>query len=166
LVDAKRPELGLYFDGRVSEDFKLATGTWVSVGTLRTAGIEALAPLAQDIVVAGQDRNEIGFLIFPNASACRAMCPDLPAESPLERVLGHPTVVEHIRRGLQRLRAANTGSSTYAARALLMSEPPSIDGGEITDKGYINQRAVLARRSELITALYAPDWNPQVIRCV
>jgi len=157
-VDVERPELGLVFDGRVGEDFKLLTGTWVHVGTVRVAGIDAFAPVAQDIVVTGHDRDEIGFLVFPNIPECRTLCPGLPADAPVEQVLASPAVVQRIRVGMTAM-AQGGGSSTYPARVLLMAEPPSVEAGEITDKGYINQRIVRTRRADLIEWLYAdvPD---------
>jgi feruloyl-CoA synthase len=161
-VDEAYPERGLLFDGRVAEDFKLTTGTWVNVGGLRVKGLAALAPVAQDIVVAGHDRDEIGFLVFPNLPECRKLCGDLAADAPVESVLAHPAVRDRVRGGLHRLASEGTGTSTYATRALLMAEPPSIDAGEITDKGYINQGAVLAQRDPLVQALYAD--SPDVIR--
>jgi feruloyl-CoA synthase len=151
-ADAERPERGLFFDGRVAEDFKLNSGTWVSVGTLRVAGISALAPLAQDIVVTGHGGDEVRFLVFPNVSACRALA-GLPDDASVGDVLSHPTVRVAIGQGLAKLKAQGGGSSTFATRALLLAEPPSVDGGEITDKGYINQRAVLARRAGLVQRL-------------
>jgi feruloyl-CoA synthase len=151
-ADPERPELGLFFDGRVSEDFKLTSGTWVSVGTLRLAGIAALAPLAQDIVVCGHNGDDVRFLIFPNIAACRALT-GLADTGPLDEVLAHPAVRAAIGRGLAALKAQGGGSSSFATRALLLAEPPSVDGGEITDKGYINQRAVLSRRAELVGRL-------------
>lgn len=158
-VDPKRPEQGLLFDGRVGEDFKLATGTWVHVGSLRVKALDALAPVAQDIVVTGQDRDHIGFLVFPNLPECRRLTGDLPDDAPVEQVLTHPAVRSVMVNGLSAMKKSGGGSSTYAARALLMAEPPSIDAGEITDKGYINQRMVLNRRAELVERLYAeqPD---------
>jgi feruloyl-CoA synthase len=153
-VDAAAPELGLVFDGRVSEDFKLTTGTWVSVGNLRMRAIAALAPLAQDIVVAGHARSEVGFLIFPNVAACKALCPRLVPETDTAQVLAHPSVREHVAKGLIALHREAPGSSTHAVSAVLLTEPPSIDAGEITDKGYINQRAVLTRRKESVDALF------------
>jgi feruloyl-CoA synthase len=152
-ADPQHPEKGLYFDGRVSEDFKLTSGTWVSVGQLRMKGIECLAPVAQDIVVAGQDRDRIGFLVFANLAACRQLAGDDGSAAP-EQVLTHPEVLARLRAGLSRMRTEGIGSSTHAACALLMAEPPSVDAGEITDKGYINQRAVLQRRSDLVERLY------------
>ena len=156
-VDAKAPELGLVFDGRISEDFKLTTGTWVSVGNLRMRAIAALAPIAQDVVVAGHDRSEVGFLIFPNVAGCRELCPRLQAEADIAQVLAHPSVREHVAKALTALHREAPASSTHAVSALLLAEPPSIDAGEITDKGYINQRAVLMRRKERVDALFARD---------
>ena len=144
-ADAARPELGLFFDGRVAEDFKLTSGTWVSVGALRVAGIAALAPLAQDIVVTGHDGNDVRFLVFPNIPACRALA-QLP-DAAVADVLCAQAVRNAIGQGLSRLKANGGGSSSFATRALLMAELPSVDDGEITDKGYINQRAVLSRRA-------------------
>jgi feruloyl-CoA synthase len=153
-VDERHPEYGLSFDGRVAEDFKLDSGTWVNVGLLRVKAVAALAPIAQDLVLTGHDRSEIGFLIFPNIAACREMCGALASDAPIAHVLAHPVIRERVTAGLAALRAEGGGSSTSAARALLLEEPPSIDAGEITDKGNINQRAVLNRRSELIARLY------------
>ncbi len=161
-VDPTRPEQGLLFDGRVAEDFKLLTGTWVHVGSLRVAGIDALSPVAQDIVVTGHDRDEIGFLVFPNMSECRRLA-QLPAEAPADQVLRHPMVKERVREGLVRMKREGGGSSTYPTRLLLMAEPPSTEAGEITDKGYINQRAVLTRRADLVLYLYADEVDSGVI---
>ncbi len=147
LADPARPELGVVFDGRVAEDFKLATGTWVSVGTLRLRAVTALAPHALDVVVTGHDRDEVGLLVFPSAAAAA-----LPAQA----------LAEHVAAALRALRAAGGGSSQLPARALLLAEPPSADAGEITDKGYINQLAVLQRRADAVRQLYADA--PGVIR--
>ena len=152
LADAERPERGLFFDGRVAEDFKLNSGTWVSVGTLRVAGIAALAPLAQDIVVTGHGGDEVRFLVFPNIAACRAHA-GLPEKADVTDVLGHDKIRTAIAQGLAKLKQQGANSSGHAARALLLAEPPSVDGGEITDKGYINQRAVLTRRADAVLRL-------------
>ncbi|MBM5810598.1 MAG: feruloyl-CoA synthase [Gammaproteobacteria bacterium] len=157
-VDPNRPERGLLFDGRVAEDFKLSTGTWVNVGGLRVKGLAALAPVAQDIVVTGHDRDEIGFLVFPNLPECRRLA-GLAADAAVDQVLSHPAVRAAAANGLRALAREGTGSSTCAARALLMAELPSIDAGEITDKGYINQGAVLGRRADLVQQLYAGGPN-------
>jgi feruloyl-CoA synthase len=139
------PERGLFFDGRIAEDFKLTSGTWVNVGALRVDAISALAPLVQDVVIGGHGGDEVRFLLIPNLAACRAISP-LPASADVGGVLDCGVVRTAIAQGLAKLKAAKGGSSTYATRALLLPEPPSVDAGEITDKGYINQRAILTRR--------------------
>jgi feruloyl-CoA synthase len=151
-ADPERPERGLFFDGRVAEDFKLNSGTWVSVGTLRVAGIAALAPLVQDIVVTGHGGDHVRFLVFPNVAACRAHA-GLADSVGVEDVIGSEKVRTAIAQGLAKLKAQGVGSSTHATRALLLAEPASVDGGEITDKGYINQRAVLTRRAAAVAKL-------------
>ena len=163
-ADPDRPELGLFFDGRVAEDFKLNSGTWVSVGTLRVAGITALAPLAQDIVVTGHGGDHVRFLVFPNIAACRALA-GLPDSADASGVIGHEKVRAGIAAGLARLKAqSGGGSSAHATRALLLAEPASVDGGEITDKGYINQRAVLTRRAASVAVL-EDDASGEWIGC-
>ncbi|WP_194404918.1 feruloyl-CoA synthase [Bradyrhizobium sp. CCBAU 53351] len=152
LADSARPERGLFFDGRVAEDFKLNSGTWVNVGTLRVAGIAALSPLAQDIVVAGHGGDEVRFLVFPNIGACRTQA-GLGETAEVNEVLAHDKVRTAIAQGLAKLKQQGPNSSGHATRALLLAEPPSVDGGEITDKGYINQRAVLTRRAEAVAQL-------------
>ncbi len=161
-VDPNRPEQGLLFDGRVAEDFKLLTGTWVHVGSIRVAGLAAFAPVAQDIVVTGHDRDEIGFLVFPNISECRRLA-GLPEDAPMDAILGHPVIKERVREGLVRMKREGGGSSSYPTRVLLMAEPPSAEAGEITDKGYINQRAVLTRRADLVLQLHADVHEAAVI---
>ena len=162
-ADPKNPSAGLMFDGRVSEDFKLTTATWVSVGALRVKGIEMLAPAVQDIVVAGHDRDSVGFLIFPNVAACRKLA-GLDDTVPTEQVIAHSAVIEHITRGLKALRDAGTGSSTFADRAIILTTPPAVDSGEITDKGYINQSAVLKARAHLVEKIYGDEADPLIIR--
>jgi len=151
-ADPDRPELGLFFDGRVAEDFKLNSGTWVNVGNLRVAGIAALAPLAQDIVVTGHGGDEVRFLVFPNIAACRARA-GLSDQAGADEVIAHEKVRAAIGQGLAKLKAQGGNSSGHATRALLLAEPASVDGGEITDKGYINQRAVLTRRAGAVANL-------------
>lgn len=149
LIDPQRPERGIAFNGRVAEDFKLTTGTWVSVGTLRVKAVTALAPYAQDVVVTGHDRDEVGLLIFPSAGA-----KDVPKEQ----------LHAHIREGMIKLRSdGGGGASQSPSRAMLLDEPPNLDAGEITDKGYINQRAVLARRADEVHMLHSSPKLDQVI---
>jgi feruloyl-CoA synthase len=163
LVDANDPAQGIEFAGRVSEEFKLTSGTWVHTGALRVKAIAALAPVAQDIVVAGHDRDDIRLLIFPNLAGCRSLCPEFNEQTPLAELLADVRVRQHVQAGLAKLKADGGGSSTYATRALFLTEPPSIDAGEITDKGYINQRAVLERRANLVNELYSPLPSTPVI---
>lgn len=148
LADDQHPERGVVFDGRVAEDFKLTTGTWVSVGTLRIRVVSALAPLAQDVVVTGHDRSEACALVFP---------------SPQARELPPDELRRRVAQALAALKAEGGGSSMAVARALVLAEAPSADAGEITDKGYINQRAVLTRRAAEVERLYALPRDPQVI---
>ncbi len=149
------PNEGLLFDGRVAENFKLLTGTWVAAGTLRLNALSYTAPLIQDAAVAGNDRNEVGLLAFPNIAACKAVVgPDSEALG-VEAVLRHPRLHAALREKIGAYNAVHPASSERVARLLLMAEPPNIDAGEITDKGYLNQRAILARRAALVERLYA-----------
>jgi feruloyl-CoA synthase len=149
-ADPRDVRQGYVFDGRLSEDFKLSTGTWVSVGPLRAAVIAACAPFVRDVVVAGPDRDFVTVLLLPDLDACRELC----GEAPLAAAMAHAGLRMIVRDRLAKLAAAATGSSTRVARAILFDEQPSIDAGEVTDKGSINQRAVLERRAALIDELY------------
>jgi feruloyl-CoA synthase len=161
-VDPEDPAKGLIFSGRVVEDFKLTTGTFVLVGSLRTDAIAAASPVIQDALVAGQDRPFIGLLAWPNLDACRRLIGDMTAS--METMVNHPKVRTHVRDGLlAHNKACGGASSMRIARAMLMAEPPSIDGNELTDKGYINQRAGLERRAALVAQLYADQPGPDVI---
>jgi feruloyl-CoA synthase len=161
-ADPERPELGLLFDGRLGENFKLSTATWVHVGVLRLRAIAALTPVAQDVVVTGHGRDQIGLLIVPQLDACRRLC-SLPDDAAPGEVLRHPRVRQRVARGLLTLARSAGGSSTRATRALLLDEPLSIDTGELTDKGYVNQRAVLTRRAILVEKLYDTPLCASVI---
>ncbi len=141
LADPADASRGIVFDGRVAEDFKLSSGTWVSAGTVRVKLIAAADATIQDAVITGHDRNEVGALVFLSPGAVDP--------------------VEKIRAALKKLAAEGGGASTYPARVLVCTEPPSIDANEITDKGYMNQRAVLERRAALVDKLYA--GGPEVI---
>jgi feruloyl-CoA synthase len=161
-VDDSDPVQGLIFAGRVVEDFKLMTGTFVQVGPLRTDAIAAASPVVQDALVAGQDRPFVGLLAWPNLHACRQIVGNPGAD--YEDVVRHPDVLACLKRGLQAHNAACTGASSLRiARAMLMTEPASIDGNELTDKGYINQRAGLDRRAALVERLYADRPGDDVI---
>lgn len=161
-VDEAKPELGLVFDGRVTEDFKLSSGTWVSTGTLRADVVAACTPLVQDAVVCGLDKPYIALLAWPNIAAARKVA-GLPDDAAPQDAISHPKVVEHLRSALQKHNKAGGGSSTRIARIHLMLEPPSIDGHEITDKGYVNQAATAARRAHLVERLYQEPAPEDVI---
>jgi feruloyl-CoA synthase len=151
-IDPQDPHKGLKFDGRIAEDFKLATGTFVSVGPLRAKIITAGAPYVQDAVITGLNRNEVGALIFP-ATKIRQLA-GLPEGAPLKDVLESAPVQAHFGKVVGELAGHATGSATRVARLHLMHEPPSIDKGEVTDKGSINQRAVLKHRDALVQAFH------------
>jgi feruloyl-CoA synthase len=163
LTDPSDSGKGVEFDGRIAEDFKLSSGTWVHVSNVRVNAIAAGAPVVQDAVVVGPNRDEIGLLIFPNEAACRRLCGDLPASTPLAMLAADPRVRDCVAQALDTLAAQATGGTTRPTRALILDEPPSIDANEITDKGYINQRAVLERRSALVERLYAEPRDTAVI---
>jgi feruloyl-CoA synthase len=162
-ADPADPAAGLLFDGRVAENFKLSSGTWVNVGMLRPQVIAAGAPVIEDAVVTGHDRDEIGLLIFPSLAGLRGLCPELGTDAKLELMVGKPAVRAALVQGLARHNASVQGSSMRIARALLMTEPPSIDANEITDKGYLNQRAVLVKRAALAERLHADPVGSEVI---
>lgn len=152
-VDEAQPDIGLMFDGRIAEDFKLSSGTFVSVGPLRARIISEGAPYVQDAVVAGMNRDDVRVLVFPRLEHCAALA-GLSADAGAAEILGSAPVRAHFAALLNRLNRAATGSASRIACLRLLEEPPSIDHGEITDKGSINQRAVLSRRAALIDALY------------
>jgi feruloyl-CoA synthase len=162
-ADPAEPAKGLLFDGRLAEDFKLATGTWVSVGPLRAAFISHCAPLVREVVLAGAEHDEVTALIFPDVDACRKIAPDLPPDAPALQLLADARVTTAFARALDRFAAANSGASSRIVRAVLQAEPASLDIGEMTDKGSINQRAVLAHRATAVEALYADPTPPHVI---
>ena len=148
LVDLSDPAKGIAFDGRVAEDFKLTSGTWVSVGTVRLRAVSAMSPYVADAVVTGHDRDELGLLIFL---------------SPQGRQTDRAQVLAHVRDALRALRAAGGGSSQSPGRALVLEDVPAMDAGEITDKGYVNQRAVLKRRAAEVDTLYFDPSDPRVV---
>ncbi len=148
LADEADPLQGIVFNGRVAEDFKLTSGTWVSVGTLRLKVVAAMAPFVQDAVITGHDRSDIGLLLFLT-EAGRALTPEQAAA--------------HVQQGLRALQAEHAGSAQTPVRALVLEGPPSMTAGEVTDKGYVNQRLVLQRRAVEVEALYAPGGGPRII---
>ncbi|MFL9869264.1 feruloyl-CoA synthase [Paraburkholderia fungorum] len=166
-LDPADPDRGFVFDGRVAEDFKLNTGTWVSVGPLRQRVIAAGSPYVGDVVVTGHDRHEIGVLIVPNLAACRQLAGAF-ADVPAAQIYAHPDVVKMFHALADELYAEGTGSASRVARVALLDPPPSLATGEVTDKGSINQRVVLAQRAATVDALYRGDatlivWVPRSI---
>ena len=162
-ADPNDPKQGLLFDGRMAEDFKLATGTWVNVGPLRARFIDAFKPYVRDVVLAGLDRDYIAALVFPDVEACRKLVHRAP-ETPAEQIIQHYDVQQHFAALMAKMAQASTGSSNRIARMILLTDPPSMDKGEMTDKGSINQRAVLKNRAALVEELYADEISSRVIR--
>ena len=160
--DPHDPREGLLFDGRIAEDFKLDTGTWVSVGPLRARFLEHCQPYAKDVVIAGADLADIRVLAFPDLEACRGLSPDLASASPAD-IVNDARVRAVFQDRLSSFAAAATGSSNRVVAAVLLADLPSLDAGEITDKGSINQRAVLRRREAAVSDLYAATPPPHVI---
>jgi feruloyl-CoA synthase len=153
----------LVFDGRIREDFKLSTGTWVSVGPLRAKVVAHFAPYVRDVVIAGHDRDEVGMLAVPDVAACRALCPELSSSALATAVLTDERVRSRLLELLVSFAGAATGSTSRVARAIILEEPPSLDAGEVTDKGSLNQRAILERRQQLVDDLYAAVPPPHVM---
>ncbi|MFN5421577.1 MAG: feruloyl-CoA synthase [Burkholderiales bacterium] len=151
-IDETDVHLGLKFDGRIAEDFKLATGTFVSVGPLRGKIIAAGAPYIQDVVLTGINLKEVGAMVF-TTPAVRALS-GMAADAPLADVLSSEPVLAQFQTVINELAKTATGSANRIARMCLLSEPPTIDKGEITDKGSINQRAVLSHRADTVAALH------------
>jgi feruloyl-CoA synthase len=157
LIDQNDVNKGLLFDGRLNEDFKLGNGTWVSVGPLRARMLGHFAPLVRDAVFGGLDRDYVTAIIFPDPDACRTLAPELPKEASLAEIVHHPAVRSRFQTLLESFAKESTGSSTRVVRAVLAEEPPSLDVGEVTDKGSFNQRAVLERRAHLVEDLHATE---------
>ncbi|HWV53706.1 feruloyl-CoA synthase [Pseudorhodoplanes sp.] len=161
--DENDPIKGLMFDGRIAEDFKLATGTWVSVGPLRASFISHFAPFVRDVVIGGADRDYIAVLVVPDVDALRPFAPDVANDASAADVLDHPGVKAKFKELLSSFAQTSTGSSNRVLRAMLLAEPPSLDVGEITDKGSINQRAVLSHRKALVEEMYSDPPSARVI---
>ncbi|HSM95103.1 MAG TPA: AMP-binding protein, partial [Rhizomicrobium sp.] len=161
-LDENDPAQGLVFDGRVTEDFKLDSGTWVSVGTLRAQAVGAASPLVQDCVVCGQDKPFVGLLAWPVIAIAKEIAGD-PSLSGPAAIVSHPKVREFVQKHFAAHNKQSGGSSGRIKRVILMTEPPSVDGHEITDKGYVNQRATMDRRADLVAKLYQNPPPPEVI---
>lgn len=156
-VDPEDPAKGLVFDGRVTEDFKLSSGTWVSVGTLRPDIVAACSPWIFDAVIAGQDKPFIGVLVWPSPSALQLLANEQSDVPPFVRLIAR------IKAGIEAHNTEAGGSSRKVARFMVMLEPPSLDSGEVTDKGYVNQRLTLERRAALAEKLFAAAPDADVI---
>ena len=162
LIDENDYNKGMKFDGRIAEDFKLNTGTWVSVGVLKEKLIQAGKGLIQDVVITGHDRAFLGAIIFPELKYCRNLSA-LPETASLLDILAHPQVIKALDETIQAFGAKSTGSSTCVRRAIFADFELSIDKGEITDKGSINQRAILKNKADIIELLYQEEVPMQVI---
>jgi feruloyl-CoA synthase len=162
LADPMDPAKGLMFDGRIAEDFKLTTGTWVHVGALRVGMLAACSPMLQDAIIAGDNREFVGMLAWLNVSACQALIGDRTSNAPRD-LCRHPTVRGHLVRTIARWNSEQSGSSMRISRLLVLAEPPSIDANEITDKGYVNQRLALERRWPDVERLFASVPDDEVI---
>lgn len=152
-VDENDPSKGLVFDGRIAEDFKLSTGTWVNVGVLKAKVLTAGSPIVQDVVITGLDREYVGAILFLNPDACRGLS-ELTSTSTNEEAFTHSSVRNYLDEMLIRLENQATGSASRVVKYIIALDPPSIDLGEITDKGSLNQRAVLKYRANLVEELY------------
>ena len=161
-VDPEDPSRGFLFDGRVSEDFKLSTGTWVNMAGVRSALVAGLAPYVRDAVLTGLDRNHIGALLLLDLDAARGIAPSL-AEANEAALAAHPALRALLQERLDQMAARSTGSSNRVARAIVLDSPLSIDLHEVTDKGSINQRAVMAARAALVEDLYTDPPPPHVL---
>ena len=161
-VDPDDVNKGFLFDGRVSEDFKLSTGTWVNMAGVRGALVRAFAPMVRDAVLTGLDRNHIGALLIPDLDAVRRQIPEVRDLADGE-ALRHPATRTQFRQRLERLAEEATGSSNFVARAIILETPPSADAHEVTDKGSINQRAMMAARANLVEDLYAEPVPDHVL---
>ena len=163
-VDPDYPEKGMIFDGRVAEDFKLANGTWVSTGSLRLSLIDALDPLARDVVIAGHDRDEVGILVLLTEAMQKKYADQPGALSADGRRIVAPALIEAVQEKISRYNQGNPSPSRRVGRALILAEPLSVDKNEITDKQYINQGAVLSNRADLVALLFADDGSGGVIK--
>jgi len=163
-VDSNDVNKGFLFDGRFSEDFKLSTGTWVSVGPLRGKILSHFAPFVRDVVITGHDRDDVGMLIFGDAEACRSLCAARGEGLSSAEIFRHELVRARMQSLLEGFAGQSTGSSNRVTRAVVVEESPSLDADEITDKGSLNQRVCLERRAALVEQLYADEKSARVIR--
>ena len=163
LADPEDAATGFLFQGRLGDDFKLSTGTWANVGPLRSKILAHFTPLVRDVVITGEARDAIGMLIVLDIDGCRPLCPDLTADAGLADFAEHPIVRRRLGELLATFNGGATGSSTRVERAIVLDSPLSLDAGEVTDKGSVNQRAVLANRAQAVAELYSDPAPPNVI---
>ena len=163
LVDPERPERGLRFDGRIAENFKLSSGTWVHAGALRSAAVAAFSPLAADVVIAGSGQAFVSALVFPDIAHCRRLDAELPPAAGAEQVLASPCVQQHFQQRLDALAASGTGTAHRIVRVSIEAEPATLDTGEMTAKSALSAAAVLRRRSAVVDALFAEPPGPRVL---
>ena len=164
LVDPQAPERGLRFDGRIAENFKLSSGTWVHSGALRTAAVAAFSPLALDVVIAGSGEAFVGALVFPDIAACRAIDPQLAAAADAQEVLASAVVRARFQQLLDGIAANGTGSANRIVRIIVVAEPATLDNGEMTPKSTVSAATVLRRRTAEVAGLFAPEPGSQVLR--
>lgn len=160
LIEAEDTIAGVKFDGRVSENFKLKNGTWVSVGAIRLSLVNEGRPVIRDVVVAGSGKSEVGALVFINHQACRDMIGSSVASLTDADVSAHPEVINAVRRAISSYNGIGRGSTSRVARFLVLPDHPRIEAFEITDKGYLNQQSTLASRSALVDKLYEDPHTP------
>jgi feruloyl-CoA synthase len=161
-ADPDQPAAGLIYDGRLTEEFKLTTGTWVQPGMLRVGALAAASPVLQDAIIAGEGHDHVCIMAWLNLAGCRQLLGDNAPASAAEPAQ-NPVIHNHVREALTRWNSQNTGQSTRVRRAMLLAGAPSIDANEITDKGYINQRAALEHRKAELTRLFSSDPHPDII---
>ncbi len=164
LVDPLRPERGLRFDGRIAENFKLSSGTWVHAGALRSAAVAAFSPLALDVIIAGSGRSFVSALVFPDVGKCRALDAGLPAGATVAEVLASPRVIQRFQQMLDVLAASGTGTAHRIVRVSVEADPATLDTGEMTAKSALSASAVLRRRTAAVDKLFAEAPDPGVLR--
>ena len=162
-ADPDNPAAGLVYGGRLTEEFKLTTGTWVQTGTLRVGLLAATSPVLQDAIIAGEGYDHLRIMAWLNIAGCRQLLGE-GAPATAAELARHPDIQRHVREALARWNAQNTGQSTRIRAALLLGDAPSIDAGEVTDKGYINQRAALINRKAELARLFGPEPQPDIVR--
>ena len=159
-ADVSDPAKGLVFDGRTAEDFKLLNGTWVAVGALRVGAQATASPVMFDAIVTGEGRDCVGLVVWLNAAGCKHVTGE---DGDLAAYARHPKVHAHLRKAFADWNKVNTGATMRVARLLLLSDVPSIDANEITDKGYINQRVALENRRAEVERLFEGPSHPDIV---